>query len=286
MDVSPFSAFSPNTAEENNARVTQVKWSPNGRYIAFMVDTESDDSTNNDSQNDGIWFLDAAYPQSGFPPVQLFHDCPPAPGCALVERSAGPYEFRSLGFEWNPNSTAILIQLELPDIAARGFTVVPAIPDPGQASRLPPTFRYDFASWGINSERVLASGAGEDGIVGLRWIDPINGTRTLIFDASSAGLWIGHAVERPNGQIVALGSPNGAGSAYRIYNGNGTPLTDFIGPTAPERVAWSPDRSAVLLVINENGLRRYYVAGINGRVDEITSQVAGALAVEWITQPQ
>lgn len=280
MDVSPFSQFEPQSAELNNARVTVVKWSPDGRYLAFMVDTESDDSTDNDSVNDGIWFFEP----NAFPPVQLIHDCPPQPGCDLVERSAGPYQFRSLDFEWNASSTAILIRLELPDLAANGFTVVPAIPDPSQASRLPPIYRYEFVSWGINGARVLVSGAGEDNINGIRWIDPLTGSRTLIFDASSVGLWVGHAVERPNGQILALGSPNGAGGAYRIYTANGTPITDFIGSTAPARVSWSPDRSAVLLVINENGLVRHYVAHVNGRIDEITGQVAGALAVEWISQ--
>ena len=130
----------------------------------------------------------------------------------------------------------------------RAFTVVGLSSDP---TRLPATFRYDYASWSWNGARVLASGAGEDGRVGLRWIDPATGSVQLISDSGSIGLWMQDAVERPNGQIVALGSPNGANSPQRLYDSSGTPLTTQIGFAAPERVTWSPDRSAALVVVND-----------------------------------
>ncbi len=281
LDVSPFSQYEPERADLNNAHVVEVEWSPDGRYLAFRVDTENDGSTDNDSANDGIWF----YQPGAFPPVQLFHDCPPEPGCILVDRSAGPYQFRTLDMEWNASSSAILLALEVPDYNMPAFAAVPAISDPGQASRMPRVFRYEYAAWSNDGSRVLASGAGEDGIIGLRWIDPLTGAYERVFDASAVGLYLRSAVQRPGGGIVALGSPNGAGSAMRLVDGRGNPLSDFIGTTAPIRAEWSPDRSAVLVVTQENGLTRYFVARVNGVIEEITGSVAGGLAVEWINTP-
>jgi hypothetical protein len=79
-----------------------------------------------------------------------------------------------------------------------------------------------------------------------------------------------------------LGSFGGPDSAMALYDANGNALTEPIGSAAPARVDWSPDRSAVLLVVPEGGAPRYYVAQVNGQVREITREVAGALAVEWV----
>jgi hypothetical protein len=95
-------------------------------------------------------------------------------------------------------------------------------------------------------------------------------------------LWVQHAVERPGGQIVMLGSFGGPASPMALYDASGTTLTEPIGSTAPVRVDWSPDPSAVLLVVPEGSIPRYYVAQVSGQVREITQDVAGALAVEWV----
>jgi hypothetical protein len=89
-----------------------------------------------------------------------------------------------------------------------------------------------------------------------------------------------YAVQRPNGGVVALGT-TGAGG-WRLYDANGSALTGEIGTSAPARVAWSPDRSAALVVTVENGGARYFVARPNGGVAEITAYAAGTLAVEWV----
>ena len=81
-----------------------------------------------------------------------------------------------------------------------------------------------------------------------------------------------------------LASPDGPDSAQALYTAQGQALTGPIGSRAPTRVAWSPDRSAILVVIAEDVGTRYYVAEVEtGSIREITAQVAGALAVEWVS---
>ncbi|MEO8395468.1 MAG: SH3 domain-containing protein, partial [Chloroflexota bacterium] len=192
----------------------------------------------------------------------------------------GPYKYNSLRFEWSSRSDALLIELFLPDEQRRALTIVGLNSDP---AHLPPTYRYDYASWSWDGSRVLVSGAGPDGRVGIGWLDPSNGTQQVIFDATGIGLWLQNAVEQQSGQVVALGSTSGANSAMSLYDASGHAITPPIGTAAPIRVTWSPDRDAVLLVEDEDGSLHYYVAQVrSGAVSEITLAVAGTLAVEWL----
>ena len=270
--VSPFSDFEPQSAADNQARVTQIGWSPDGRYLAFLVDSEADD-------RDGVWYTDNPDQSEIRFATQVFRECPPPVTACTVNRGGEPTKYNSLHFDWNSRSNSLLIDLWLPDENRRAFTVVGLNTDPTQPTH---TYRYDYASWSVDGTRVLVSGTGSDGRVALRWIDPATGSEQIIFDGSAAGLWLQSAVERPNGQIVALGSRSGQNSAQSIYNSSGQPLTPPIGTGAPERVSWSPDRSAVLVVVNDGAMLHYYVAEVSGSVREITASVAGALAVEWI----
>jgi dipeptidyl aminopeptidase/acylaminoacyl peptidase len=267
--VSPFVDFEPASAETNQARVKQVAWSPDGQYLAFLVDAEADD-------RDGVWVAYA--PPDGIQyATQLFRECPASVACT-VDRSSGLATYNSEHFEWNSTSSAILISLILPDVGQRAFTIGGLGSDP---TRFPPVYRYGDASWSWDGSHVLISGSGEDGSAGLRWVDPVTGSIQLIFDSGAIGLWLQDAVERPNGQIVALGSFAGAGSAMSLFDSTGTAITGQIGSAPPQRASWSPDRSAVLVVVND-GTQRFYVAAVDGSVREITESVAGALAVEWI----
>jgi hypothetical protein len=270
--VSPFVDFEPASAETNQARVRQVSWSPDGQYLAFLVDAEADD-------RDGVWVAYA--PPGGIQYAsQIFRECPAAIACT-VDRSSGLATYNSVHFEWNNTSSAIIISLTLADVGQRAFTIVRLNNDP---ARFPPIYRYGDASWSWDGSRVLVSGVVEDGRAGLLWVDLATGGVQQLLDSGASGLWLQDAVERPNGQIVALGSFGGAQTAMSLFNDVGTALTGQIGNAPPNRVAWSPDRSAVLVEVND-GVQRYYVAGVDGSVREITASVAGALAVEWINEP-
>jgi len=98
-------------------------------------------------------------------------------------------------------------------------------------------------------------------------------------DATAVGYWVQDAVQRSNGQIVALGRQGDPFGPMRIINQNGDFLTGDIGGGPPQSVEWSPDGSAVLVTA---GGRRY-VASVNGSVQDITDSTAGSTGIGWVT---
>src|SRR5690606_34769020 len=118
--------------------------------------------------------------------------------------SGEPNHYNTRRFEWNNLSSALLLEIDLPDEAHRRALKVVAIDaSPNQPTR---TFRYDYGAWSWSGTRILASGGGEDGRVALRWLDPATGSTELIFDGGAQGLWLQNAVQLPDERIVMLGS--------------------------------------------------------------------------------
>jgi hypothetical protein len=282
LTAAPFSEFAPESADANNARVVQVAWSPNGRALAFRVDSENDAAPNN-SSNDGVWLYvpgDVGTSATA-PSYQLLRNCPPQAGCDLVQRENGPFQWRSLDMAWSPQGGALLVMLDLPEEGRRAFAVVPEVQD---ANVLPPIVRYDYASWSSDGRSLIVSGRGPDGRVTLGRVNPDGGGAEVLLDGTQAGLWLQDAVERPDGSLVALGSPGGPDTPLALVRGDGTAITGPIGDSAPRRVAWSPDRGAVLIITGADpAAPRYFVASVDGTVQEITQAVAGALAIEWVS---
>ena len=273
-NFAPFT-FSEADPAANKARTTRVVWSRDGNFVAYLVDQWSD-GNNREEINDGVWIADRYFTYSN----QVFRDCHPnlLQGC-IVNLQAGPYVYHTIDMAWG-NENLLMVRLFLHDENRNGFAILA----PGQNAQVQPTiYRYDYAAWSWDGTRVLVSGYGPDGTVAIRWFDPTSGfLGEPQSNLTALGLYVSYAVQRPDGQIVALAA---TGGAVHLVDVIGNPLSGDIGTVAPERVEWSPDRSAVLIVTRENEVRRYYLAGVNGAISEITDRVNGGQAVEWINQP-
>lgn len=270
IDQSPFSQFVPLSRAENNAFVADIAWSPDGQYLAFLVDGDK-------LPVDGVWF----FAPGQFPPLQLLVDCPMPghPGCSIVTSPAGPDLWASLALDWSRD--ALLVRTWMPSKNRAGLTVLPVTRDESIRDARPPVYAYDYGSWSNDGNRILVSGSGPDGNVYLGWINRDGSFSELVFAARDVGLWVQNAVQRPDGSIVTLGAPyaeGGPGAPMRIYNAAGIPITGPIGAASPQRVEWSPDRSAVLLIVNG----RAWLADVNGTVADISAEVAGANAINWV----
>lgn len=272
VDVSPFSAFIPFSREENNAYVQDVAWSPDGNYLAFLINGDK-------TSNDGVWY----FQPGGLAPLQLLVDCPKPdhPGCMIVQSPHGPDLWESLSIEWSPSGDALLVRTYLPSSGRMAVTVLPVVYHEAVRDERPAALRYEYANWERNGNRLLVSGTGPDGRVLVAWVERDGSFSQLVFDADAAGLWMQDAMQQSNGNIVALGATlteGGANAPQRLYNGNGQALTGPIGTAPPERVQWSPDRRTVLIVSNN----RQYLATVDGAITDITDEVGGTQAVNWV----
>ncbi len=271
-DMSPFSQFVALTRDENNAFVPAAKWSPDGRFLAFIVAGKK-------TGNDGVWFFQPGQ----FPPVQLLVDCLPidVPGCSLVSNPFDPDKWESKSLLWSPNSDAVMVGLNLPQEGRSGIIILNAANDPNYRITRPPVFRYDYGSWSLDGSRILISGRAPDMHEYVGWLNRDGSFSELLIDSEANGLWMGFAHQANDGNVFALGAPgdrNGPREALRIYNMAGQALTGTIGDGFPDRVEWSPDGRAVF--VQTNG--RQYIANVNGEVRDISGQVAGARAVNWV----
>src|SRR5690606_11917863 len=105
VDTSPFSVFIPQSREENNAFVADIAWSPDGQYLAFLINGDQ-------LPADGVWF----FAPGQFPPLQLLVDCPAQghPGCSIVTSPSGPDVWESMELAWSPDSNALLVRTWIP----------------------------------------------------------------------------------------------------------------------------------------------------------------------------
>lgn len=272
VDVSPFSEFLPFSREENNAYVQDIAWSPDGRYLAFLINGDK-------TSNDGVWYFEPG----GAAPLQLLVDCPKPdhPGCMIVQSPHGPDLWESLSIEWSPRGDALLVRTLLPSSGRMALTVLPVVYHEAVRDERPAALRYEYASWEANGERLLVSGTGPEGRVQVAWINRDGTLSALVLAADEAGLWMQDAVQQSNGNIYALGATlaeGGANAPQRLYNGVGQALTGPIGTAPPDRVQWSPDRRTVLVISNQ----RQYLVTVDGTITDITDEVGGTQAINWV----
>jgi len=85
-------------------------------------------------------------------------------------------------------------------------------------------------------------------------------------------------VQQADGSIIMLGSAIDSTSPLQLVTQEGDPLTPPIGTSAPDSVVWSPNKTAVLLHIDDET----YVASVNGTVYNISDEIDGSPNIDWV----
>lgn len=277
LNVSPFLDFIPPTREQNNDIVTDAAWSPDGQFVAFVINTTGNPARSSD---DGVWF----FQPYGFWPMQLLIACPP--GCEIVTRPDDPQTYEPRSVVWSLGSDFILVGLHLIEENRGGIMVIPRTNDETIRHIRQPVFYYDYGDWG-NDGRIIVSGRSpEDGPVILGKLDRTGRNLDIVLNGTEEGLWLQNGTQRPDddkpfaNQLLALGRPGTEGSGPMwIYAEDGTPITSIpIGASTPKFVRWNPDRTAVYVVTNDN---RQFIATLDGVITEITDTVEGVTSVGW-----
>ncbi|MGJ3237151.1 MAG: SH3 domain-containing protein [Anaerolineae bacterium] len=276
LNSSPFYAgFSVTSAETNENFVNALSWSPNGQRLAFIVQP----APGTDNVNAGVWFWDANSNSSG----TLLHDCPDNGynSCSLTSRPFGNWQ--SISVEWSPDSNRVIITAFLP-AEGRQAVFISEMNFVTRRPEAPPALRWDNAQW-LNNNEILLSGRAPDGASRIAIYDRASNNERVIYDASANGLFLFDAVQRPNGQLIAIGREGGAGDgAYRLYrieNGVATAISAPAGNRPPQRVSWSANYSEAVLTIDG---QQWIINANTGTVSRVnvseTVQVGAGLTTE------
>jgi hypothetical protein len=248
LSTSPFfEGFTVGSAEENKNYVRDLAWSPNGQNLSFLI-APIEGVAGQDYQNAGVWYWDAAT-NTAFP---MLHDCPAEFYSSCQSNLNRPAQhWRSLTVEWSPDSTRAIITVQLPAEGRQAIFIANAIPNENIAQNPPPFYRFDNGQW-LDNARILVSGRTEDG--GNTFIGIYNVRErfleSVLFDGNANGIAIADAIQRPNGEILALGRPgdlNGGLQLYRIENGTAIALSGSIGSRRPDKIEWAGNYAEAVL---------------------------------------
>ncbi len=264
MSYSPFfHGYSGQIADikQNKNYIAEMDWSADGQQFSFRVDTPP----GLDNGAAGVWFWQPHATN------QIIRDCasPAYKPCNFVCPSSAKH-WKTLGVDWSPlnRDNTVLLTLHLPEEMRNALAIAQAVPDSTYANNAPPFIRYDYGYWNRDGQSITVSGRRPDHRVIIGVVNRDLAGEQIILDGSARGLWLRDAVQRPNGEYVALGRPGGPGSGpVALYDQYGVPISPYIGHAPPETVRWYPDRSAVVLVVQE---RQYTVPADNGVVTDTT----------------
>lgn len=258
-----FEGFIVGSAAENKNRVVEIAWSPNGLYLAYLIDPPP----GTDNVNAGVWFWQPGGDLPTDPTYALLRDCPydGHRACEIVSGRPASH-WRSLKMEWSPDSRQLLVTLDLPDEGRRGIAVVDAVRSAEYANTAPTIWRYDSGYWTADGRIVVSGRRPSDGRVIIGIINRDGSGEQVLLDGTSLGLWLQDAVITSNGRVYAFGNPGGPGAPVSLYDGNGTALTGPIGDSAPIKIEWFSGRNGATLMTASG---RQFQVLVNGTVREL-----------------
>ncbi|MEO1643695.1 MAG: SH3 domain-containing protein [Chloroflexota bacterium] len=275
-----FDGFQAPDAAGNRYFLRDVEWSPDGRMLAFFARNQTQIDL-----NQGLWFWQPVRELATDPAYQLLRPCPGYCSAAGLPDSYPGWEV--LDFAWSSDNSAILVTTFANEYGRRALTIRFAQRvDPPPATVAPDFLRYDYGHWGTNGQMIVVSGNSPDNEVVFGTIDRAGGAQNLTLASDIGMAWVQDAVQRVDESFVMLGSAVGQNAPLQLVDSEGTIITPPIGTTAPSSVEWSPDKSAVLITIEEDLAtdtdEQVYLATITGTIYDITETIERSPNITWI----
>jgi hypothetical protein len=264
----PFTGFYPESRTANDQLVTDAAWSPDGRFVALVID-----NPDQKQGSDGVWW----YEPGVSTPTQVLINCRPgAPGCGMVQPMGAPYNWHAASVVWSPDSQRILARtfMYANDFDGQmGALVLERGTDRSVRGHLIP---YEYTDWTSDGQRLVVSGRDSMGraVFGTLALDGQD-YRPV---AAAGQLWVQNAVQTSTG-LVGLGRSGDMNGAMRLVNQAGSFITNDIGTARPVDVKWNPERTAAF-VRTEDG--RTFIANLGGQVEDISGRLGDIQAVSWV----
>ncbi len=201
-------------------RVTQVRWSPDGRWLAYVVQTPGAAENPFDwrlSNDDGLWVFDTATNMPYFVLRQKYDNQPDDPQVRVVD-----------DILWAANNDAIMVTLRRHKGKASIIVGVGgAVAEPGQYANKSAAFNVVNVVGGVwlpNDQGVVAATSIPEQSARLG-IVYIGGRFDQIADGAALGLWIQNPALLPDGRYAFLGKPAPTG---RFEDNPNAPLRLYV----------------------------------------------------------
>jgi len=244
-------------------QVVEVKWSPNGSYVAFRV---QDNDASRTVTNSGIWvYAPGSEGTLETPSWHVFRNSPPG----------APQQDQAIGMAWSPDSQFLLIRLlNGPELTSNVVVPVtrnvntPGMDQNAELWRVP----YQDATWRLGVNELIVSGQESEGrYVIRRWIlGQEQPAETYLRSEDVRLVSMRAAAELPGGRIAFLGGFTSDTYALQIM-----PLQGGIPEPGLVRVQgalfdaqWTDNRDALLLAMQLGGQWKLVRLGINGEYNE------------------
>ncbi len=258
-------------------RFIQARWSPDGRWLAYIVRTPNAEQTHDEGavHDDGLWVVDTAIPNAA--PQQIIRD-----------HYAQFTQLRlAADINWAQDNDAIMLTVRVPS-GPKSVLVGRNIHADDYYPGLFDLIDYINGTWQDSQDFVAASPPGEHPVImGIvhRDIDPNKVTK--LADGKALGLWMQNPAALPDGRYAFLGKPSASGT---LENGATQLMLYVMSPgSAPVAVSqplpgevisasWSPSRTALLVVIRGG---QTLVITLDGQIADYTGRVHGSTAVHW-----
>jgi Tol biopolymer transport system component len=272
--------------------VSEYKWSPNGRLIAYIDESDSLWLVRPDGEgrkrllagstlasSDLSWSPDGR--KIAISSVGAFNSCAGKQIYVVPIDGASPRKVRGASpacdvFAWSPRGNLIAYS----DTDARGFWVVH--PDGSGGRRVSYQGGTGWVRWSADGNR-LAFAVAVPKHKG--WAHLHGGIASVDADGRNFHIVTGHA----NNQVPAAWSPHGNRLLYGRAKHEGIYVIDDDGRNdrrvtadRPYALAWSPDGSSIIYANQTGGL---YEVGVDGRGKvQLTTPGTGVLDPSWVTR--
>lgn len=236
--------------------ITEIRWSPNGRYMAFII------SGKDPNEYDyGVWIYDSL-----------------ASSMYQVMKSDVDYR-EAIHLNWASNSNLLLIQIS----TQYGYTHTFLAPNQA-VGNVYAEHPYSNATWSLDNASLIVSGRITNGQTVLGRV-MVSDQSFVPYNFMQPDLIFAYAaIELAGGQIGFLGSlaENGPYHFYKMYP-NSTPAlafsTSIMGTIASWE--WNRERSNLLLVVDTTNGRRIFTLDIYGNVQDMTPIIGVTGEVRW-----
>ena len=274
----------PYTANGKHAgkRFLQTRWSPDGRWLAYLVmtpDAEKGQLGWQATLDDGLWLVDTSRPNATPDFIMRNHyDAPNDTSLRLA------YDIN-----WASDNDAMLVGVRRPK--GNGTILVgKSIRANDQAPGLFDVLPYLGATWQPDAQSFVAASPADLGVSRITVVQRDVGKTQVIADGAGTHLWMQNPAQVPDGRYLFLGKPSDSGrlegaaeglALYGMWSGQAPAQISQPLPGEVLAALWNPARTSLLVILrNDQGVQTKVVS-IDGSVVDYSEQAQGGTSAHW-----